>query len=411
MSNRLLLRCAAALLAASFLSGTALAQQTTVTYSYAGLPLPVFGDAANIITIANIFVPQAIAIGKVTARVQIQYPNSGDLKIYLFSPIGTRSILLEHDCSVANVDTTFDDSAPSAWKDFCPTEAGRGPFRPDQPLANSNGQTSFGTWRLAVENDQSDSRSGWITAFSLTITGVAQLTPVIQPETIVNAASIATSGTVAPGEMASIFGSGLGPIPGVSAGVGALPTSLGGTTVLFNGTPAPIAYASAYRVDVQVPFNVTPGGTVSVQVNANSQNGSANTVPVTDAVPAVYTSGFGGLGGIIAINQNGTTNTALTPAQKGNYITIYASGLGAVSPVIKEGAVPPVSPLSVASGTVTADVGGVPASVLYAGLAPGYPGLYQVNLTVPANAPSGTTLLLLYVNGKPSQAGATIQIR
>jgi len=234
---------------------------------------------------------------------------------------------------------------------------------------------------------------------------------VIRPETIVNAASIAASGSVAPGEMASIFGSGLGPLPGVSAGPGALPTSLGGTTVLFNGAPVPIAYASAYRVDVQVPFNVSPGGTASVQVNANSQNGSANTVPVTDVAPGIYTNGFGGLGGIVAVNQNGTTNTVLTPAQKGNYITIYASGLGAVSPAIKEGAVPPVSPLSTVSGTVTADIGGVPATILYAGLAPGYPGLYQINLTVPANAPSGTTLLVLYVNGKPSQPGTTIQIR
>jgi len=171
MSIRPLLLSTAVFCAVTFLSGTVLAQQTTVTYSYGGLPLPVFGDGANIITIANIFVPQAILMNKVTARVQIQYPNSGDLKIYLFSPIGTRTILLENDCGVANVDTTFDDSAPSAWKDFCPVEAGRGPFRPDQPLANSNGEVSYGTWRMAVENDKSDSRSGWITAFSLTITG------------------------------------------------------------------------------------------------------------------------------------------------------------------------------------------------------------------------------------------------
>src|SRR4051812_46903498 len=132
--------------------------QTTVTYSYNGLPLPIFGDAADATSLANVFVPRTIKITKVTAQVQIQYPNSGDLKLYLFSPSGTRTILLEHDCGVANIDTTFDDSAPSQWKDFCPSEAGRGPFRADQPLSNFNSNdSSFGTWVLAVENDESDS--------------------------------------------------------------------------------------------------------------------------------------------------------------------------------------------------------------------------------------------------------------
>src|SRR4051812_21127064 len=134
-------------------------QSVTATYSYNGLPLSILPDGADVITLATITFPRALKTTKVTAQVQLQYPNSGDLKVYLFSPEGTRTILLEHDCNVANVDTTFDDSAPSAWRDFCPTEAGRGPFRSDQPLSNFNSDgSSFGVWTLAVENDQSDSR-------------------------------------------------------------------------------------------------------------------------------------------------------------------------------------------------------------------------------------------------------------
>jgi subtilisin-like proprotein convertase family protein len=72
------------------------------------------------------FVPVALKMTKVTVQLQVQYPKSGDLKVFLYSPEGTRTILLEHDCSVQNVDTTFDDAAPSSWKDFCPVEAGRG---------------------------------------------------------------------------------------------------------------------------------------------------------------------------------------------------------------------------------------------------------------------------------------------
>ena len=71
------------------------AQPITVTYSYNGLPLPIYTDAAETITVAGVFVPRSLKITKVTAQVQIQYPNSGDLKVYLFSPLGTRTILLE----------------------------------------------------------------------------------------------------------------------------------------------------------------------------------------------------------------------------------------------------------------------------------------------------------------------------
>ena len=158
-------------------------------------------------------------MSKVTAQVQIQYPNSADLKVYLFSPNGTRTILLEHDCNVQNVDTTFDDLLIGQFsrKDFCPVEAGRGPF-PARifTLANFNGHSSFGTWSLAVENDESDSRSGWITGFSLTITCAPQLSPITTTSEVVNAASLGGAGTIAPGEAISIL-SGPGPLPGLAS--------------------------------------------------------------------------------------------------------------------------------------------------------------------------------------------------
>ncbi len=405
------------LFAIILLACTALAQEaTTVTYSYGGLPLPIFSDAANIITLANVVVPQAIRMSKVTARVQISYPNTGDLKVYLFSPSGTRTILLSHDCGIANVDTTFDDAAPSSWKDFCPVEAGRGPFRADEPLSNFNSDdSSFGTWRLSVENDTSDSRTGWITAFSLTISGTTQFNPTTRAEIMVNTASAGGAGTIAPGELVSILGVGLGPLPGVSAPRGALPTSLGGVSVTFDGVAVPIAYASSFRLDVQAPFNLVPGNTVSIQIT-NSTSGSALTstpasVPVTDVVPGTYTNGLGGSGAATAANPDGTTNGLLNPAAKGGFIVVYASGLGAVSPPLAAGALPPVTPLSNVTGTVAAYIGGVSAPVLYAGTAPGFPGLYQVNLTVPSGAASGSQELLIYVNGKSTQEGASVYIK
>src|SRR5262249_35940365 len=229
------------LLAAGF---TAQAQSVTVTYTYSNLPLRIFPAASGILTVAVIVVPRAIKMSTVTAQVQIQYPNSGDLKVYLYSPALTRTILLNHDCTVQNIDTTFADSAATAWKNTCPTEAGLGPFQPDEPLSNFNSdESSFGVWQLVVQNDKSDTNTGWVTGFALTITGTSVSKPITNALTVLNAASVSGSGTVAPGELLSIFGIGLGPTTGVSSPSGAWPTTLGGTSVSINGTAAPLTYS------------------------------------------------------------------------------------------------------------------------------------------------------------------------
>ena len=406
------------LIAGVLFSAAALAQTAplTVTYSYSGLPLPIFTSSANLITIAGITVPRALVITHVSVQVQIQYPKSGDLKIYFYSPQGTRSILLEHDCSVANIDTTFDDGAPTLWKDSCPVEAGRGPFRSDQPLSNSYSDNSaFGLWTLAVTNDQSQSRSGWITQFSITITGIPQLGPVTTTTAVANSASVSAAGTIAPGEMISVYGSNVGPAIPVSASAGSLPTSLGGSSVTINDVPAPMAYASQYRLDVQVPFSVTPGSNATVQVNTGSGSAALRSapisVPVNAAVPGIYTNGVLGTGPASAANQDASANTLLNPAARGSIITIYASGLGAVSPALLEGAVPPLSPLSAVVGEVGAFIGGVPSTVQFAGAAPLLPGTFAVNIQVPSNARVGAQELVIYSNGISSQKGVTIYIK
>lgn len=396
----------------------AFAQSVTFTYGYSGLPVPIFTDAANIISIANVFVPRAIQIQKVTVQVQISYPNSGDLKLYLYSPQLTRTILLQNDCGVANIDTTFDDSASSQWKAFCPVEAGRGPFQPDQPLSNFNSDfSSYGTWQLAVVNDQSDSRTGWLNTFALTFTGVSETGPVTTAQAAVNAASYTGGGTVAPGELVSIYGVGLGPVTPVSAPSGiALPVTLGGTQVMFNGALVPIAYSSQFRTDVQVPFGLAPGTNAAVQVSNNSVQGSTVQLSVVDTVPGVYTVGGAGLGYLSAINQDGSLNgpqgVVTKPAPKGSYVTLYASGLGAISPTLKEGTVPPTTGVvSKVTGPTSVLIGGVPATVSFAGAAPGLPGIYQVNIQIPAGAASGAQEFVLYQNGKSSQKGAFIAIQ
>ena len=94
-------------------------------------------------------------------------------------------------------------------------------------------------------------------------------------------------------------------------------------------------------------------------------------------------------------------------------VTLVSTGAASerVNPAVAAGAVPPNSPLSTTVAGVAASIGGVPATVSYAGLAPGIPALYQLNIQVPMGAASGAQQLIISINGYPSQNGALIQVQ
>src|SRR5260370_23503387 len=257
------------LLLTLFLLGfSAQAQTQTVTFNYPGTPLSIPNANTNLGAVAEIYVSAAMTITSVTAQVGIDYPAVGDLSFALFSANGTRTILLKNNCgSLTGVNTTFDDSAPTKFSDFCPVEAGRGPFRGNEPLSNSKGEFSAGYWQLVVQNTNSNSRTGTLRSFSLTITGTPVTTPSFTVDAVTNSASL-DGGVVAPGELVSIFGVALGPQSGVAATTNTPPTNLGGTTVTFDGKPAPILYSSLYQVNVEGPYTLTPGTATKMQISA-----------------------------------------------------------------------------------------------------------------------------------------------
>jgi len=404
-----------ALLAFATLAG---AQSQTVTYTYSGLPLPLYPDDWNVVSVVRIWIPRALQVTKVTASVQVQYAGTGDLNIFLYSAYGTRTKLLERNCgSLVNIDTTFDDSAPSKFSDACP-QAGTGTsFRGNEPLSNSNGENSYGYWRLAAENNGSNSKTGLVTGFSLTITGTTTGPPFIGPNSVVSTTSF-NGGAIAPGDQVSIFGVNLGPTPGVRADATTnLPTSLSGTSVTFDGVAAPLFFVSANVVSVQTPTSLAPGSGTTVQVTSSAGTTSTVSVPIVPANPGIFTVEAGGGGQARAINQDGTQNGdgtitgSDTPAPRGSVISIYASGLGPVNPAIPAGTPAPQKPLSVATLPVNATIANQSATVLYAGAAPGLVGVYQVNIQVPLTVGSGTARLVLSVGGNDSQNGVTIQIK
>jgi uncharacterized protein (TIGR03437 family) len=208
----------------------------------------------------------------------------------------------------------------------------------------------------------------------------------------------ATPGWIAPGAMATLYGNGLAGSTATASAL-PLPSSLGGASITVNGVTAPLLYASSTQINFQVPFEISPGAaTITLSIN-ESVVGSA-TVPLYAGAPGVFIEPGGNAA---AVNQDGSINSAAQPAPVGTVVSVYVTGLGAVNPGVAAGTAAPVSPLSSASG-VTATVGGVPAVVEFAGLAPTFAGLYQVNVQIPQIA-SGQYNVAVSVQGVGSNPG------
>ena len=229
--------------------------------------------------------------------------------------------------------------------------------------------------------------------------------------TIVSSASN-LSGPVSPGDLVTIYGSGLGPAGTVYQLLnGMVPETLAGTTVYFNNAAAPILYTSSNQINVVVPFGVT-GQTAQVVVNYLGQNSAPQTVNLVAAAPALFTLNATGSGQAAALNNDGSINGPSNPAKAGTYITLYGTGAGLTNPPSQDGAVAAV-PLPLPNLTVTATIGGQTASLEYAGAAPEIvEGVIQVNALVPAGLGSGSIAapVQLQINGSTSQNGVTIWV-
>jgi uncharacterized protein (TIGR03437 family) len=271
--------------------------------------------------------------------------------------------------------------------------------------------------------------------------------PAITSSSVVNGASFSATQQVAPGSMVSLFGRNLGVRAGAAglepfteeAGTPQLPGSLGGYSVLFNGIAAPMRFVTGSgnstsgfsgQINAQVPWEVQPGP-VTVVVRNQSSQAALESAPVqitaAQVSPALFTLDSG-VGRVLAVNvksdpasdvvngsiaqpENSIPGLPTQPAKVGGAVILYANGLGPVTPAGSTGE-PGGSQLHNVVNRVRLFIGAVEAQVLFAGLAPEFAGVNQINAVIPEGvAPGDKVAIRIEQAGAVSVPGVTIAIR
>jgi uncharacterized protein (TIGR03437 family) len=232
---------------------------------------------------------------------------------------------------------------------------------------------------------------------------------------VVNSASL-QSGPVAPGELVSIFGPQLGPASAVAnkpdPDTGMIGSLVAETRVLFDQLPAPLLYVSPSQINGAVPYGVAGKPSTRLSVEQAGKETTSVLVPVAEAAPGIFTADSSGGGQAVAWNQDGTLNSAGSPAARGEVLVLYATGAGQTNPSGVDGK-PADFPLPEPLLPVSVRIGGREATVLYRGAAWGLlTGVLQLNVMVPDDAPTGDRVpVSVTVGGVESQPGVTVAVR
>jgi len=270
--------------------------------------------------------------------------------------------------------------AGTTWSADFPTTSGA--FQTTDNAAASKGQTAF-----VAKINPSGSAAGD--------------PPSIRPNLgVVDAAGFGP--VLTPGSLATVFGYSLA---NASANASSLPLTniLSGTQVMIGGIAAPPLYVSPAQINFQVPWELAGQSQATVVVRTPLGVSTAQSVSLSSAAPGLFAANGSGNGQADVVTLDGNIATTATPATRGKFVMIYCTGLGAVSNQPATGtAVTDGSSPTIKTPTVT--MGGLPATVSFAGLAPGYVGVYQINVVVPGAVTPGLAVpLSLSVDGASSR--------
>jgi minor extracellular serine protease Vpr len=245
----------------------------------------------------------------------------------------------------------------------------------------------------------------------VTFSGVARAQPAIRSGGVANAASFDTSSPVAPGSYISLFGTGLSdftdyPIPAAS-----LPLAIDYVNVSFDvpsaglSVPGHLTFVSSTQVNLQVPWELQGQASVQAKVTIDYSTGNVVTIALSDYAPAFFETSPGT---VAALDSGIRVIDAVNPAGRGQMVQLYANGLGPVTNQPASGDPAPASPLAATTAAPVVTVGGQTAAVSFSGLAPGFAGLYQLNVTIPPGLSAGTQPLTVTIGGKTSKTSGIV---
>lgn len=222
----------------------------------------------------------------------------------------------------------------------------------------------------------------------------------LNPVGVVNAASLQPiTASIAPGELIELTGTGLANTSMSMQGGQAFPTQLGGVSVTIDNIPCAVYFVTPTLVSVLVPYELASNetGLANIQVTNNGVASNVVQMYFSDSAPGAFSQSENGIG--LAQAEHAATGalvTASNPAQAGETIVLYMTGLGTVTPAVTTGALGPTDPLSYSDlfsagnlavffNDYTADSVGNQGNIAYAGLVPTLAGLYQLNVQVPTS--------------------------
>jgi uncharacterized protein (TIGR03437 family) len=231
----------------------------------------------------------------------------------------------------------------------------------------------------------------------------------LNPQGVFNVFSFSPAGNpIAPGEFFNIYGTGL---PAKNMTAPPFPINLNGAQLLVNNTPAPLYLITATNVYGVVPYSVT-GPTATIVLSNNGMQSNTITVPVAASAPGIAAVAQNGLGAGAIQHANGSLVSSSSPASRGETVVIYLTGLGAVSPAVADGTGATGlsrsnSVQAIYFGATIADT----SAIMFQGLTPNYPGLYQINVTIPLGVQPGTAvpLAIQTTNGFTDMVDIAIQ--
>jgi uncharacterized protein (TIGR03437 family) len=257
-------------------------------------------------------------------------------------------------------------------------------------------------------------------------TGNNRVLHFLKAGSVMNAATFQPSVPVGQGALGTLFGSGLaGDKQTVTSAP--WPTTIQNRQLVINDEiPAPMYFVGPGQVNFQMPGKAPLGaGRVAVRVADTGELVAGGGVLIASASPGIFTASQNGSGQAVALNQDNTVNGPNNPAKAGSTIVLYGTGQGQVSPALADGTAAPESPLAqtvavpTSSGTTCLNsqpsmcvaIGGTGfGGVQYSGLAPGFVGLWQINVTIPAGTPAGNVPVRVIINGTPSNT-VTVAVR